>query len=288
MTNFSLNTSVFFSSIFLGIHTGPATPFELDGWRGPKFRAAHPGSILDETGHLASLFLKECSDLPADVVPGRQTKQISVTIAERHYVPEEHMYPEPLDMASPIVALIPITVSIGTSVTCAYFRDRFSFSMILLGTIASGVSCLVIGSGKLTFTHPKAADGCPLGDGVLGTDKEIAVLRGPEGALLLILQGSLSAGRFFASLAISWAYNLWLSALDKEKIQRAMLMTRVLCRPRMKRYPLGMQTSTAVFLHFDPPDEDRPSTVSDETLWRTLYGDAQSAYKAYLEYYRAQ
>ncbi|KAI6152515.1 hypothetical protein BKA82DRAFT_4111833 [Pisolithus tinctorius] len=384
MTNFSLNTSgvagvfggeeavatmatvhVYEHRKWLGWYNSPGSYtvakrygllansrfFSARWMEGPKFRAAHSGSVLDETGHLASLFLKECSDLPADAVPGRQTKQIGVTVAELHHVPEEHMYPEPLDMASPIVALIPITVSIGTSVTCAYFHDWFSFSMILLGTIASGVSCLVIGS-----------------DGVLGTDKEIAVLRGPEGAvncitrgkfsllfssephydnigwcsvllmiqfvgqLLLIPQGSLfGQSLFLASLAVSWAYNLWLSALDKEKIQRAMLMTRVLRRPKMKRYLLGTRTSMAVFvtlllkpeeprlildhlisndtplwnsfketisqrlctmekekLHFDPPDQHRPSTVSDEKLWRTLYGDAQSAYKAYLEYCRAQ
>lgn len=356
-----------FSGVILGTHTNLATLFELDGCKGPKFRAAHSGSILDETSHLAALFSKECSDLLGEEVQGRKTQQIGVTVADFHHVPDEHMYPERLDTASPFVALIPIAVSIGTSVACAYSQDWYSFSMILLGTIASGVSCLVIGSGKLTFTHPKAADGCPPGDGVLGTDREIAVLRGPEGAvncitrgrfslsftseslygnigwcstllmvqfvaqLLLIPQGTLlGQSLFLISLAVSWAYNLWLSALDKEKLQRAMLMERVLRQPRLKKYLLGTRTSMAVFvtlllkpeeprllldhlicndtpvwnsfketisqrmcstekkLLFDPPDQDRPTTISEEKLWRALYADAQSAYEAFLEQCKVQ
>lgn len=85
-----------------------------------------------------------------------KTQQIGVTVVDFHHVPDEHMHPEHLNTASPLAALIPITVNIGTAVACVYFRDCYSFSMILLGTIASGISCLVIGSGKFTFTRPKA------------------------------------------------------------------------------------------------------------------------------------
>ncbi|KAI6115183.1 hypothetical protein EDD16DRAFT_1708821 [Pisolithus croceorrhizus] len=274
-----LANSRFFSGIFPGIHTDPATLFELDGWKGLELRAAHSGSILDETGYLTSLFLKGCSDLRGEEVRGRRTQQIDVTVVDFHHVLDEHMHPERLNTASPLVALIPITVSTGTSVACACFKDWYSFSIILLETITSGVSYLVIGSGKPTLTHPKAAD-CPLGDGVLGTDREIAVLRGLEGAvnritrgrfslshhdnigwcsvlsmvqfvaqLLLVPQGTpFGQSLFLASLAVSWAYNLWLSALDKEKIQRATLMARVLRQSSLKKYPLGTRTSMAVYV----------------------------------------
>ncbi|KAI6097546.1 hypothetical protein F5141DRAFT_1067203 [Pisolithus sp. B1] len=263
-----LANSRFFSGIFPGIHTDPATLFELDGWKGLKFRAAHSGSIPDETGHLTSLFLKGCSGLRGEEVRGRRTQQIDVTVVDFHHVPDEHMRPERLNTASPLVALIPITVSTGTSVACAYFKG-------------CGVSCLVIGSGKPTLTHPKAAD-CPLGDGVLGTDREIAALRVLPmvqfvAQLLLVPQGTpFGQSLFLASLAVSWAYNLWLSALDEEKIQRATLMARVLRQSSLKKYPLVWNSFETISqrmcsmekkkLLFDPPDEDRSTTTSMLTL----------------------
>ncbi|KAI6042776.1 hypothetical protein EDC04DRAFT_883320 [Pisolithus marmoratus] len=87
-------------------------------------RAAHSGTIPSETGLLPSLFLKECSDLRGEEVPGRKMEQTEtgVTIVELHCVPEEHLYTERPDTAFSIVALILITVSIGTSVACVYFQ----------------------------------------------------------------------------------------------------------------------------------------------------------------------
>lgn len=95
-----------------------------DGRKGPQIRAAHSGTIPSETGLLPSLFLKECSDLRGEEVPGRKMEQTEtgVTIVELHCVPEEHLYTERPDTAFSIVALILITVSIGTSVACVYFQ----------------------------------------------------------------------------------------------------------------------------------------------------------------------
>ncbi|KAI6119549.1 hypothetical protein EDD16DRAFT_1895500 [Pisolithus croceorrhizus] len=104
-----LANSRLFSGVFPGIHTESATLFELDGWKGLKFRAAHSGSILDKTGHLALLFLEECSDLRGEEVRGRKTPQIGVTIVDFHRVPDEYMHPGRLDTASSLGALILVT-----------------------------------------------------------------------------------------------------------------------------------------------------------------------------------
>ncbi|KAL4076416.1 hypothetical protein V8B97DRAFT_1921943 [Scleroderma yunnanense] len=298
-----LANSRIFSGLFPGVHTDPATLFELDGWKGPKFRAAHSGSAFDETGHLASLFLKECSELPVvETVEGRKTHPIGVTIADLHHVPESRMHPERLNIATPILTGIPMSVSIGTAVLCAVFEDWYSSSMILLGIIASGISCLVIGSGDFVFTRPKAADGSPPGDGVLGSDKEIVILRGAEGAvncitrgsfslifssephyrnigwcsvllmfqfiaqLLLVPQGTLFGQTMFvASLAVSWAYNSWLSSLDKEKIQRELLVNSVLQGPKLTKFVLGTRTSMTIFVLLVLKPEE-PELILDDLL----------------------
>ncbi|KIM57349.1 hypothetical protein SCLCIDRAFT_1219563 [Scleroderma citrinum Foug A] len=296
-----LTKSKMFSGFFPGVHTDPATLFELDGLKGPRFRAAHSGSVFDETGHLASLFLKECSELQGVPVEGRTTRSIGVTIAELHHVPERKMKPERLHMDTPILACVPISISIGSSVYCAVIGDRYSSSMILLGILASGISCWVIGSGEFVFTHPPEAPGSPPGDGVLESDKEVVILRGEEGAvncitrgrfslifssepkyrnigwcsvlllvqfiaqLLLVPQGTLVGQvMFVASLAVSWAYNLWLSSLNKEKIQREILKS-VLRRPKLTKFVLGTRTSMAIFVLLVLKPEE-PELILDDLL----------------------
>ncbi|KAL4076417.1 hypothetical protein V8B97DRAFT_1921941 [Scleroderma yunnanense] len=280
-----LARSKFFDGLFPGVHTDPATLFEMDGMKGPKFRAAHSGTVINETGHLAALFVKECSELPPFVVPGRTTQEVGVTIAELKHIPNGKVYPAQFRTLAPVYASLPIFASVGTCATCAMFGDWYSFGMILLGILVSGISCLVIGSGTFLFTHPEPASGSPPGDGILSSDRDIVLLRGDEGAvnaitrgrfslrfdsephysnigwcsvllmiqfiaqLLLIPQGTLFGQIMFViSLSVSWAYNLWLSAFDKEKIQRSIMMDSILQRPKLTKYMLGTRTSMAVFV----------------------------------------
>ena len=297
-----LARSRFFDGFFPGVHTDPATLFELDGWKGPKFRAAHSGTIIEETGHLASLFMKECAPLEGNVVEGRKTQSVGVTIAELNHVPTPEMRPKRINAYSPIFAAIPISVSVGTCVACGVFQDWYSFSLILLGILTSGIACLVIGSAEFTFAHPDPAKGSPPGDGILSSDKEIVLLKGAEGAvnsitrgrfslrfssephyrnigwcsvlltiqfiaqLLLIPQGSLFGQiMFVSSLGVSWIYNSWLSSLDKEKIQREILLNNVLNKPILTKYTLGTRTTMVVFVLLVLQPEE-PTKLLNELL----------------------
>ncbi|KAI6040361.1 hypothetical protein EDC04DRAFT_2879232 [Pisolithus marmoratus] len=350
-----LARSKFFDGLFPGVHTDPATLFELDGWPGPKFVAAHSGTIIDQTSHMAALLLKECSNILSVEVDGRKTQPVGVTIAELHHIPNDKENPAQFRTLAPVFASVPIVVSLVTCIMCLLVSDWYSFSMILLGIVVSGISCLVIGSGTFLFIHPKPAEGSPRGDGILNSDRGIVVLRGDEAAvnsitrgrfslrfdsephyenigwcsvllmiqfvaqLLLIPQGTLFGQMMFvASLAVSWGYNLWLSAFDKEQIQRDILMKHVLQEPQLTKYVLGTRTSMAVFVllvlkpeephkimnsllpndtkariqsakgfDFDQADwDDGNFTDGDRQLLFTLFQDARDAYDGFTKYHR--
>jgi len=305
-----LANSRFWDGLFPGVNTDPATLFELDGRKGPKFKGVESGSIIPETGHLAALMARECHMERAIEVPGRKTQPVGVTIAELHHIPAESLKPKQLRKFTSALAFIPISVSIGTCVTCAYFQDWYSFSMILLGILASGISCSVIGSAQFTFYHPVPAPGAPRGDGLLLTDSNVIVLLGEEGAVNSITRGKFSLNfgsepeyrnigicsllltaqfiaqlllipqaelfgqiMFVTSLAVSWAYNSWLSSLDKEEIQRRLLLDVVLQRPTVTKYMLGTRTTMAVFvlLALNPSDLAKvldDILPNDTKVWR--------------------
>ena len=231
-----------------------------------------------------------------------RSQAVGVTIAELNHVPAPQMYPKRINAYSPVFASIPISVSIGTCVACGVFEDWYLFSLILLGILTSGIACLVIGSGKFVFTHPDPAKGSPPGDGILSSDKEIVLLKGAEGAvnsitrgrfslsfdsepqyqnigwcsvlltiqfiaqLLLVPQGSLFGQIMFViSLGVSWFYNSWLSSLDKEKIQRDILLDSVLDKPVLTKYSLGTRTTMVVFVLLVLQPED-PTKILNELL----------------------
>ena len=265
----------------------PTVLFELDRCKGPKFRAAHSGTVIEDTGYLATLFMKECAarDSEGRVVPGRRTQPVGITIADLGQAPASEMYPTRSSAFTLLFASIPIAVSIGTCALCAVYEDWYASSLILVGIVASGVSCLVLGSANFVFTHPEPAKGSPAGDGILSSDKDIVLLRGTEGAvnsitrggfslrfsseghynlirwcsmlffiqcitqLLLIPQASLFGQMMFlASLGVSALYNAGLSLSDKEKIHRKLLFEGVLESPTLSKYTLGTRTSAVVFM----------------------------------------
>ncbi|THV04089.1 hypothetical protein K435DRAFT_774577 [Dendrothele bispora CBS 962.96] len=262
------------SSLWTGLYPGgkldPVELFELGGKHSPRFIAAHSGTILPETGHLGYLLMKECEALPPNGEVGkRETTRLSILFA----------------------SVFPISTSLVTCVLCALLRDWFGFAMILLGIVANGLTCLVLGSGTLFVKRVKPASDVPKGDGLLESKKELVVLLGPESAIAQVTRASfgLEFGKFSApnyhnvgiccilqtgqfliqlllipqaglfgqflfltSFAVSWLYNAYLSSLDKEEMQR-----RVLLKPEVlkisgerQRYGFGTRTAMAVFVMF--------------------------------------
>ncbi|KAG8219034.1 hypothetical protein J3R82DRAFT_4790 [Butyriboletus roseoflavus] len=183
------------------------------------------------------------------------------------------MHPARSSTLTTLFASVPIVVSVGTCALCALCEDWYASLLILVGIIASGVSCLVLGSAEFLFTHPEPAKGSPAGDGILSSGQDIVLLKGTESAvnsitrgrftlrflseghynlirwcsllffiqcvsqLLLIPQASLFGQiMFLTSVGVSASYNIWLSSLDKEKIHQKLLFERVLETPTLTKY----------------------------------------------------
>ena len=89
--------------------------------------------------------------------------------------------------------------------------------------------------------------------------------------LLLIPQGTLFGQiLFLLSFVVSWVYNLYLSSLDKEKIQRRLLLQTLGyesydTHPAFIKFKLGTRTSAAVFaaLVLQPSESDSESTANN-------------------------
>ena len=283
----SLVTSSSSNSGSNAVHIDLTTLLEPDRSKWPEFRGAHSGTIMDEIGYLATLFMKECSARGSEraVVEGRRTQPVEITIADLGPPPPSEMRPACSSALTLITASIPIIVSIATCVVCAARGDWFAALLILVGILASGVSGFVLGSADFVFTHPKPASGSPAGDGILRSDKTVVLLRGEEGAVNSITRGSFSLrfsstthcnlirccslfffvqgitqlflmpkaslpGQllFLTSTSVSALYNIWLSSLDKEKIHREMLYNQVLQNPTLTKYTLGTYTTAVVFI----------------------------------------
>ena len=195
-----------FGFFFGGGHDDPAellTLFELDGRKGPQFLRVHSGNVIPETDHLAAVFMKECASPECPIAPSKGRQPVGVTIAELDSCPGENMVlrPIPTPWDSRALAALPIIVSAGTCVMCAVVADWYSSSLILLGIVANGVSCLVIGSVKLEFMRPRLAgesgpEKSSRSDvkshrvsGILITATDIVLLKGREDAAMAVARG---------------------------------------------------------------------------------------------------
>lgn len=280
-----LSNSKFSDTILTGANVDPSIIFQQDVANGPMYRAAHSGTVLTRTGHVARLLEEECAELvPVDVSNGRRTTPVGVTIVELHHAPKAITHPKLHHRASNFLAILPVAISGAASVACALEEDWVSFAMIALGMVTSGLASTALGSAMLTFDHPIAASGAPSGDGFLMGNREVVIVKGEEDAvntitrgrfslsfkshgaynmvgvssvlfgiqflaqLLLVPQGTLyGQTMFLGSLAASWLYSSRVAALDNGKIQRKVLIDTILEKPRMRKYVLGTRTSMAVF-----------------------------------------
>ena len=314
----------------------PTRLFGIDGQTGPQFIAIHSGSSFARTGHLGHLLTSKAHDMPCTRAPfashARATASPPVTIVNLRHVPRESDHPHlPRHWEhSALFSLAPIMVSVGACVLCALVADWFCFASIAVGIVAHGSACYIIGSGKLTFKHPKPAPDAPPGDGVLKGDKDVVILVGDEGAvnaftrgrfrlqygaepddldseaqrrfghpkregtgtgtfseketvqvdprsrrswiprrhligpcalllmaqflaqLLLIPLGTLFGQiMFIASLIASWAFNTYLSAIDREEIQTEILFNVLqVGEEDIQKYQLRTWTATVAFTCF--------------------------------------
>ena len=236
------------------------------------------------TGDVSRVLLDACKNLRPDAVAkGRVTVRTYVTVVKLRTPPAPEEHPRAIAGLS-ILRLIPIVTSIAGCAICALNGDAWSAAMIAAGMISTGFASHAINSGDLTFSGLKSAPGAPPGDGFLEADNEILVLRGEEAAVAAVTRGnfalrfeseyqlckialssnlltaqSVAQLLFFpfgspvgqltvlGTLGISWLYNLYAAAWEKEAWRR-MVVGDVLKQPTMKRYVLGTRSAAAVFV----------------------------------------
>ncbi|KAI6143370.1 hypothetical protein BKA82DRAFT_4017638 [Pisolithus tinctorius] len=289
------------------VHIDPALLLQHDGWpKGPVFKGIYSGTSLQVTGPLASLLMKKCVRKPGVSIPGRTTQPVNVTIARLEKVPG--LKPQmKFHHSPPICAIIPIVVSLATCAMCGLYGEWYGFSMILLGILARGLTCVFIGSGELLFDHPKCAEGSPPGDGILGCDHELVLLKGAENVVNAVTRGRfffsfrskhtcrmvelcsflliaqaiaqlicVPQSNFFGqlmfafSIATSWVYNLWFVSFDKEEV-RQKIFCDVLGSPQLDKFVFPNRCSAIVSLLLFSGDNQGLSS-DPKKLMKTMDG----------------
>ncbi|KAF8120575.1 hypothetical protein EV363DRAFT_1589633 [Boletus edulis] len=276
-------------SLSKSVHLDPTALFEPDSsnCKGPRFRAAHSGTVVEDTGYLAALLMKECAAWEEDgrVVPGRRTQPVEITIADLGQALPSEVQPAHSSVFTLLAASVPIAISISTCTLCAMFQDWCASSSILIGIIASGVSCLVLGSGGLVFSHHVPAKGSPAG-AVSSITRGRFSLQFPSEAhynliqccsllfyiqcvtqFILIPQASLFGQvMFLTSHGVSALYNAWLSSLDKDKVHRRLLFERAFANPTFTKYTFGTCPTAVVFMLLVLQPTRDPMKLLDELL----------------------
>lgn len=153
----------------------------LDGKTGPNYIAALSGSTV-HTGHLAHLTIKRSKEMKEVMVPGRLTNPIDVVYLVM--APVDYNAPiKRLPLTHALSGLIPITISVATCVVCALVYDWYSFSMILLGMVSSGLATLVSGRGRLVMKKSVRNSVTDPPPGILLGEDSVVVIKGEEGGV---------------------------------------------------------------------------------------------------------
>src|SRR6267154_1423289 len=191
-----LANSRLWDGMFPGPNVEPTEYIGLDGKTGPIYVASQSGTFLKQTGHLAYLLMQSCKDQRAVTVEeGRKTRPNKVTIVETQDIKFNDADTEPWltiharDGFHKHVAFFPIAASIVTCIFCAWGNDFYCFSLILLGILANGISCLVIGSASIALQGVAPSKNAPPGDGMLMDGNHVVVVLGKERNVTAITQG---------------------------------------------------------------------------------------------------
>ena len=180
--------------LFPGGEHDPARLFEIEGMEGPAFLTVHSGSNFPRTGHLAHLIASKADGLDACVctrVGKRVSTTATVTVVRLPHVPGVSEQPSlnSSRSVSAYYALMPIVVSLSGGVACALVADWYCFASIVLGILAHGFACFVIGSGNLTLVQYLPPKNAPPGDGVMMGESGIVVLLGEEAVVNVVTLG---------------------------------------------------------------------------------------------------
>ncbi|KAG2035566.1 hypothetical protein BDR03DRAFT_1061805 [Suillus americanus] len=256
----------------------------LDGKKGPKYIASRSGTVMQHTRHLAYVLNnsnwrgKECKPVVVGDRKSPTPMQLMIVDFKKKVLTGDDTLPP----RSSLYSSLPIIASVASIVACAIcarVEDWLSFVMILLGMVSSGITSLIMCTGKITLERLKPAIGVPPGDGMLLSDNRIVILRGNEedvnavtkgklrlklkgggytllpcafiALLQVILQlvfmpfGSLPGQlMFLLSLLVSGGCNLYLSA--KEDDVQSSALVALLNTPEVKMYEASSRASAAV------------------------------------------
>ena len=195
-----------YDGLFPGEDIPPAIAFNLDGRDGPSFIAFKSGAVkLPKTGHLAYVVCEECrewkKEVKKDKVLGENTKGFDAIIVDLDRgkpnstdAPAQSVKPHEDKglLKTYIPPLLPILASAGAAAACVFFDDWICFAMIALGMVASGVSCWMIGTGKVVFRRLDASEEvlpCQAGILIDNEDDQIIVLKGSVKQVTAITHG---------------------------------------------------------------------------------------------------
>ena len=150
----------------------------LDGRTGPNYIAALSGTTM-HTGHLAHLTVKRSKEMKEIMVPGRLTNPVDVAYLVMG--PVDYNTPiKRLPLIHALSGLIPMMISVATCVMCGLIYDWYSFSMILLGMVSSGLATFVVGRGRLVIQKSVRNSAVDPPPGILLGHDIVVVLKGDE------------------------------------------------------------------------------------------------------------
>jgi hypothetical protein len=139
--------------------------------------------------------MQRCKDRQAVTVEGRRTRPNKITIVETQDIRFKGTDTEPSlticarDGFHKHIAFFPIAASVVTCILCAWDDDWYCFSLILLGIIANGISCVVMGSASIVLQSVAPSKTAPPGDGMLMDGNHVIVILGKEKNVAAITQG---------------------------------------------------------------------------------------------------